>query len=701
MRSCKVQRLDGRAQEVTAYSPDEFPWERVSKIAHKSRRKSRKGTATLVTYGTFDIETTTVTCPDKDAFMYHWQMTVGGIPVYGRYWDEWMEFLNELVERLELSESRKFVIYVHNLAFEFQFMRDFLEKMGGFDGFYIDKRKPLSIRCSNGIEFRCSWKLTNMSLERACGFERGVEIGKQSGTLNYRKIRTPRTELSDTEFAYCIADVLSLHQLIECRLKNERDDLDTIPLTSTGYVRRDCRRSTEREEGYRELFKSLTMTKEVYLLLKEAARGGDTHANRRLSGRILEDMDSFDVQSSYPAQLKMKRFPMTKFVPYGDVESPEELERLLDAKACLFRVAFGGLRLKDEYAMPYISQDKASACVKGIFDNGRVLRAETLLLTVTDIDYKLIRRQYVWDEMYVSDMHVAEYGYLPESILAVVDKYFQLKTQLKGELAKAKAAGDLERIADLEYEYGKSKNRLNAIFGMMYTDPVRETVTLSGSEWTVETPDIEEALEKYYKSRNSFLYYPWGVWTTAHAREHLADLVDMTGQDTTAYCDTDSSKCHADEEIRARVDSKNQEIMAMAQERGAYCDYDGTRYYMGIYEYEGHYDRFKTLGAKKYVYEKGGELHVTISGVAKASAPHELGRIENFVPGFTFYKAGGNTLTYIDSFARDISVNGCMFLSGSAVAVEDSTYEIGITEEYAEVIGYNPYLDIEQNNLIM
>lgn len=703
MRKCALQTLDGTEKQYTAYYCNEFPFQDLRLIAQKSRKK--KGDEILSNFATFDIETTTITEPVKVAFMYHWQMCVQGILVYGRYWDEWVKFIKKLAFELELGETRKFVIYVHNLPFEFQFMRDFLkEELGGFTGFYIDKRKPLSVRCTNGIEFRCSWKLTNMSLEKACKFERGVEIGKQSGDLDYKKIRTPVTPITDKEFGYCMADVLSLYQLIENRLLNEFDTLESIPMTSTGYVRRDCRRATEKQTGYRELFLSTRLTDSVYTLLKEAARGGDTHANRFLSGRIIQDVDSFDVQSSYPAMLKMRKFPMTKFVPYGDVESKEELDKLLAEKACLFRVAFTNLRLKEHIAMPYLSSDKALNLSGERLDNGRVLSADIARYTLTDVDYRIIAKQYDWDEneFYVSDMHVAEYGYLPESILSIVDKYFELKTRLKGEIAKAKKRGDAETLNDLEYQYAKSKNRLNAIFGMMYTDPVRETITLTeDGEWNIEDKDLSEELEKYYKSRNSFLYYAWGIWTTAHAREHLNRLVNLTGQDTTIYCDTDSSKCYASKDIRDAVSAANREIAAEAETRNAYCDYDGVRYYMGIYEHEANYVRFKTLGAKKYVYEqynKEGvkELHVTISGVNKEQAPYELGRLENFVPGFTFLKAGGLEMEYVDMPIREITVNGCTFKTASCIASTDSTYEVGITGEYAEVIGYNCYADIEK-----
>lgn len=700
MRTAILTRLDGENKPFEVYEHDKFPFEKLRLIAEKSRKK--KGDEILSNFGTFDIETTTIEEPYKIGFMYHWQMCIQSIPVYGRYWDDWVHFMQKLSETLELGEHRKFIIYVHNLPYEFQFMRDFLkDELGGFEGFYIHKRKPLSVRCNKGFEFRCSWKLTNMSLEKACKFEKGVEIGKQSGDLDYKKIRTPVTPLTDKEFGYCIADVVSLYQLIERRLINETDNLETIPMTSTGYVRRDCRKATEKQDGYREFFQSTKMTPEVYAMLKEAGRGGDTHANRFLSGRIQNDVDSFDVQSSYPAMMKMRKFPMSKMTPYGEVESGDEFSELLGSgQALLFRAAFEKLRLKAHTAMPYLSSDKSLNLKGERLDNGRVMKAAIARYTLTDVDWKIIEQQYEWDSLYISDMHTAEYGYLPESILSVVDKYFGLKTSLKGEKAKAKEYGDAERYNDIEYEYNKSKNKLNAIFGMMYTDPIRMTITLTDDgEWKEEQKDVSEALDKYYKSRNSFLYYAWGIWTTAHAREHLNRLVNITGQDTTIYCDTDSSKCLYSPEIMAAVEAENRIIEKEAEERKAYCDYDGVRYYMGIYEHEASYNRFKTLGAKKYVYEEGGELHVTISGVNKELAPHELGRMENFVPGYTFHKAGGLEMEYIDMPITDITVNGCTFRTASNIASTDSTYEIGITGEYAEVIGYNCYDDLEKTNL--
>lgn len=703
MPSVTLKTLTGETIEYDYYDYKTFPYKKLSASTH-GKLRTKDPARYLNTFGTFDIETTTIPTDEerfKFAFMYHWQMCVGGYVCTGRYWNEFISFLRQLINHLNIHSNRKFIIYVHNLGYEYQFMHDFLERaFGEMEVFAPQPRKPLSLRLENGIEFRCSWKLSNMTLEKACTSERGVEIGKQNGDLDYKIIRAPVTLLTPIEIGYCVGDVVSLYQYIENRLKNEHDTLASIPMTSTGYVRRDCRRAASADKRYRAMFLSQRMTPEVYTLLKSAGRGGDTHANRYLSGKIIGGVDSYDVQSSYPYVLCTKKFPMTKFTPYGDIESEDELQSLLDDKACLFRVIITNVRVKEEYAMPYISESKCENVVTPLLDNGRILSASALCMVVTDIDYKLIAKQYTFDEIYVSDMHIAEYGYLPQCLVDVILEYYREKTRLKGEIAKAKKAGDKEKAADLQYLYDRQKNRLNGIFGMMYTDPVRDRIYIAeNGEWKSETPDIEESLEGFYKSRNSFLNYAWGVWTTAHARAHLARLVDLTGQANTAYCDTDSSKAFDVDE--ALIEAANAEIIVESESRGAYADYDGIRYYMGIYEHENKNKmEFKTLGAKKYVYVDEEGLHVTISGVNKKAAPKELMHISNFVPGFTFYKAGGQELTYINHEIRKITVNGSTFESASCVTMEDSTYEIGVTGDYAGLIGYNILTDIDHKSIL-
>lgn len=717
MRLACIKRFDGGEDVIETYNIHDFPYENLNTKALICKHK-KKPKYIVYTFATFDIETTTIDngTDTPYGFMYHWQMDVGGYVVTGRRWEEWVKFMLKLVEIFKTDETRNFVVYIQNEAFEFQFIRDFLnEYMGGFTVFASQRRKPIYVTTGNGIQFRCSYKLTNMSLEKAVENELGVVHCKAAGDLDYRVIRTADTPLDDTEYGYCVSDVVSLYELIERRLINEHDNLESIPMTNTGYVRRDCRNSCRKDQDYREEFLKQEITESVYKLLTDAGRGGNTHANRYMSGRVWHDVDSFDVSSSYPSQMFLRKFPVSKFTPYGDIESRAELDELLSEYACLFRVIFTGLEIKDNIGMPYIAISKATARSKHVtLDNGRVLSVINredrendrgyIALTLTDIDFKIIKEQYTWDEISISDFHIATYGYLPEALLSQVMAYFKAKTELKDKIKEAEDREAEEELANLTYLYAKSKNRLNGIFGMCYTNPVHNVISINeDGEWIEDAPEIATALKKYWKSRNSFLVYAWGVWITAWARRHLEDLFNALGQDKVIYGDTDSGKA-VDVDI-SKIDALNVKVKALADKRGAYCDYNGTRYYMGVYEHENKVPiaKFKTLGAKKYVYEDENGLHVTISGVSKKLGAKELGSIDNFVPGFIFKEAGGLTLYYNDAEQgiHQITVDGCTMTTASNIAMVDSTYEIGITSEYAELIGYNIYYDIDKSDNIL
>lgn len=705
MRIAYIKRFDGAVDAIETYSVDDFPYEKLNKKAIISKRKT-KPKYIIHQFATFDIETTTIDngIDRPYGFMYHWQMDVAGFVVTGRRWEEWIAFMQKLVEIYETNDDRHFIVYIHNEAFEFQFIREFLsEYMGGFTVFASQRRKPIKVTTGNGMQFRCSYKLTNMSLQKATENELGVTHCKAVDDLDYRVLRTADTPITDTEFGYNVSDVVSLYEMIERRLYNERDTLESIPMTSTGYVRRDCRKSCKKDERYREYFLKQEMTPEVYGMLLEAGRGGNTHANRFMSGRIWHEVDSFDVVSSYPAQMYLRKYPVTKFTPYGEIEDLQEMRALLAEYACLFRIIFIGLEVKPNVGMPYIPISKATRHSNCRIDNGRILSSVNgsdrgfVSMTLTDIDFGIIEEQYTYDNIYVHDFHIATYGYLPDPLLNQVMEYFKAKTELKDKIKQAEKLGDKESASNYAYLYAKSKNRLNGIFGMCYTNPVHPVVKIDDAgQWYEEIPDIETALHKYWKSRNSFLVYAWGVWITAWARRHLEDLFNALGQDKVIYGDTDSGK--AVEVDVSKIDALNTEIMKLADERGAYCDCNGTRYYMGIYEHENKIPikAFKTLGAKKYVYEDENGLHVTISGVNKKLGSKELQKIENFKVGFIFKDASGLTLHYNDETIHTITIDGCTMLTASNIGMTDSTYQVGITDEYAEIIGYNIYLDIDK-----
>ena len=115
-------------------------------------------------------------------------------------------------------------------------------------------------------------------------------------------------------------------------------------------------------------------------------------------------------------------------------------------------------------------------------------------------------------------------------------------------------------------------------------------------------------------------------------------------------------------------------------------DPKGKTHYMGEYEPDGHYDRFITLGAKKYAGEHDGEIEITISGVNKKLGAEELGCLENMRVDFKFEKAGGLEAVYNDLPYGSVTVDGHRLRIGTNVCLKPSTYMIGLAQDYKRIL---------------
>lgn len=618
----------------------------------------------------FDIETTRL--PDiEQSYMYIWQFQIDDYwTVYGRTWDEFLDFLIRLQRRLRGGEL---VVYIHNASYEWQFIRgiyDFDED----EVFATEPRKILKFTMFDSFEFRCSYLQTNMSLDQ---FLKKMGVDHKKLTYDYDKIRYSDTVLTDDELEYCFNDVRGLVEALKVEMKADGDNLYTIPLTSTGYPRRDCKKAMA---GYnhKQLAEMLPDLK-IYKLLRMAFRGGNTHANRYYSNQILKGVKSFDMASAYPAVMCTCMYPMGPFYEVEDC-SPARLHSLIfkQNRAVLMRIAFWNIKLKDEFdGCPYISRDKCSNLYKGKFDNGRVLEAEYLELGLTDLDFRIILKHYDWTASNIIECYHSKYRQLPKMIRDVVKEYYEAKTRLKG-------------VEGQEVYYTKAKNKLNSLYGMSAQDPVKDSCKFRDGEFIYEDEDSEKLLEK--ANKKAFQCYQWGVWTTAWCRTYLQEGIDLVQDQLVngeknygfVYCDTDSVKFIGDVDFSEL--NKIREKRAL--DAGAWAsDPHGEAHFMGVYETDGDYKRFKTMGAKKYAYEEeDGSLHITIAGVSKKAGAKELGKLENMVEGFTFYAAGGTESVYNDNMDTWVERDGHMIRITDNIVIRPSTYTLGLTAEYAAIL---------------
>ena len=181
----------------------------------------------------FDIETTSTYIGDeKRAFMYIWMLGIDGKCIIGRTWKEFEHAIEYISKYLELSESALLLVYVHNLQYEMQFIKDMFK----WDRILaLDTRKPIMCRSTKGVEFRCSYRLTGLSLEKVSQNLQTYRVSKMVGDLDYALVRHSKTPLSKKELGYCVNDVLVVMALIQECIDKE-GSIANIPYTKTGYV---------------------------------------------------------------------------------------------------------------------------------------------------------------------------------------------------------------------------------------------------------------------------------------------------------------------------------------------------------------------------------------------------------------------------------------------------------------------------------
>lgn len=434
-------------------------------VTRAKRQRRNKGKELVNVFAAFDIETSTVwksaEHTDAHSFMYIWQYQIEDYLIKGRTWEEWFDFLGVLKRALEstgtifkTANTPMMVTWIHNAAFEFSFISG-LYPFRDDECFFRDVRKPIYFRMFDVFEFRCSYIQTNLSLA-ALTKQAGVKMKLSGQTFDYNKVRFPWTELSSFEEDYTTTDVESLVAAMKWRVQRGGDTLLTVPLTSTGYVRRECKASLK--DRYLQIndlkpYKGEN-GKRIYKLLRACFRGGNTHANRYHVGKICDDVYSYDIASSYPTQQLTKKFPMKPFKWLDGDMSPERVFMFVGlGYAVVGEYHFTGIRLKNpKEPIPYISLARCEALDFEI-DNGRILSAAYLEISLTEIDLEIILDTYQFDKMEIVQCMVAQKDYLPEEYRAVIQDYYNKKTALKGDDSD-----------DGQYVYMKSKNMLNSVY---------------------------------------------------------------------------------------------------------------------------------------------------------------------------------------------------------------------------------------------
>lgn len=652
----------------------------------------------------FDIETTSFyENGEKRAIMYVWQWAFGcDLVVYGRTWEEFNEFIAIISKTLQLTPEHRLICYVHNLSYEFEFIRHYFKV---YDMLATKSYKPIKFSTSVGIDFKCSYLLSQQSL-MTLSKNYNLKYYKKSD-YDYKLIRNSKTELTESEIDYITSDVLAVCEYIYKEI-NIYKKISKIPNTATAKVRQQTRINTigmthqgGHDNGgarnYKELINQLTLEPEEFRLAHQSYQGGLTHSNAMNTNVTLHNVASQDFTSSYPAVMVLfNGFPMSKGKHLTDVTA-DVFYHLLDYYAVIFNATFFNIRPKVKHEN-VISVHKCQHITSDrVLNNGRVYSAGALQTSLTDLDFKVIQKFYEWDSFIINDLYYYRKGFLPKKLVESVLTYYGLKTTLKGVHSD-------DGIA--ESNYLMYKGYVNSLYGMCCLNPCKPEI-IYDDEWEEKTPDLISMVEKYNNDRNRFLSYLWGVYISASARYNLCIYGILPLGNDYVYADTDSVKYLNPEKHKQQFDDYNQmifeKIKMVSKKRRIPIEHfmpetpGGQKAIIGQWSFEGIYNTFRTCGAKRYVYDINGRFGITVAGLQKKAGseyiksvfddPFEAFNETLYIPkGFT----GKQTHTYCDfeisGRIKDYQGHIADYHEMSFIHLEDADYDFNITSEYLRFI---------------
>lgn len=539
--------------------------------------------------------------------MYHWQFSILDYVFTGRTWDDFLYFLDEIIDIYKLTPHKRIIVWVHNLSYEFQWLKTLLtiENNGDYDkGYFLkEPRKALSITHKSCIEFRDSMAISNSSLAKLSDIY-NLPHKKAVGDLDHTKARNSKTPLDDTELNYCIMDVVVLADFSnyywETYLSKKK-----MPITSTAIILQDKKEHIKNSFGLSRwncAIKSLYPDEATYkYMIEECFRGGYCHANIIHIGVLLENVYSYDITSSYPYVMLSYKFPMSKFHRVKGSKGFEE--HIKKGHHVIFTATFTNLRNTTTHSLESLSKCR---CVKNpIVDNGRILSADQIEVTLTEVDYEMYKKFYTWD---IDTFEVLGYlyaevsDYIPKDALTTLINNYERKAYLKAN----------------DQPYNIEKAKVNSEYGACVKTMHKNDVILDFETGLCDKVPTETSFEEFAKKQ--ILLPQWGLYITSFARARVLEAI-FNLKDDQVYTDTDSVKflnvnnCKWFEDENARILEENKE---MCNRLG--CDYN-IFYDLGTWSCESGksgYKLFKTLGAKRYIYtDENDKTHCTVAGIPK------------------------------------------------------------------------------------
>lgn len=568
------------------------------------------------------------------AIPYMWQLGINDQYYYGR--DLW-EFYQALGD---LPAGMKVKIFIFNLSFEWHFL-DMLH----WDFIFAKSRhKPIKASCVEfpGIEFCCAYEMIDRSLA-----EWGKILGLPKLEMDYNRLRTPLTKLAKNQLKYGQRDLEIMYLGIKEELKIYGSVWD-LPITSTGAVRQEIKKDLMSNDSYRRYIKkTIPGNWYHYATSRKVFWGGYVNASRSYAGQTWINQSGNlgfhgDFCSHYIAQMLLNKYPCTGW-NYGGKTLPDP-EKDFNVKAYKLHLKFTKLRCETRNA--FIPLDKVKAENAEIDINGKILKADSVVIWCTCLDYYIIRQMYTWGKdrkneaegVEVLETWYSYMDYLPKKLVSKLLDLFEEKARWK-------------YVNQVEYFHAKRK--LDAVYGMCATSLCQAPINwdINSEEWSydkITVPMVEERLAKLRMWRDCryFVSYDYGVYVAAWSRFTLLNDIIIPNDMFVMYSDTDSAFFSRDMDFTEYNKSQARKVKAVCDERG--LDYSkccvtnakGETSHLGFFGREPDFVEFRALGPKKYCQrlKENNQLELTVSGINKDSVSSLKDDINEFKDGLIFDK---------------------------------------------------------------
>jgi len=636
-----------------------------------------------------------------NCFVYHIQFAINEQYYAFRSFSDFSIFFDDLIKTIRTINEQneiagKLIVWVANLSHEWSFIKNLLSTYDITKIFAKNRREPLLIEIAGVIQFRETIGLFGHSLadisKNWC-----TKYKKLKGDLDYNKVRTFATPLDETEQAYCRNDVLILTEMHHAIFKayTRANGVIYIPYTTSGFVRLRLKESIENNENLTELRnnrdkwkdktnvqllkmfnrKIYTTAEDWNILRTYGFNGGVVGSNIAHVGKELHNIKCADITSDYPFQMLSKSFPI------GPIQTGNKKEWLtaLEAHKPVFAlVCIEKMQSETDHA--FLSKHKILNIKKNnaefyarhgepvntIFNNGKLLTGENIVIVLNDVDYSIYRKAYKITNMHVLKCWFFPWGYkrLPAWLTECVIADYITKSKLKKELGHA---------AQNNIIYRDAKARVNTYYGTLSTRP--EDIFNALDSLALFTPEKDFTFEDLRK--NTWLNPYWAFYVTSYARKMLIEKI-IAFPDCIVQYDTDSLY-YKDNKQGKELENALQAHNKITMENNArrFKNVPDAEFLddLGTWDFDDVYSRFLCLGAKKYIKEQNGEILTVIAGLPKTAIPKEIvtKRLQN---PFEYYNA------YTADKGRIIIEN--MFHNKLASAYSDINHTI-----YSEITDYN------------